>query len=105
MQRGDKVKFVVNFLNIISIVEEEGLVVAKPAELTTDAIRQDITMHTRFKLPMDYVHEELGAESENDLIDLTLCRYYVCIVQADQILIQDEYNGWYLKVDQRHLIY
>jgi hypothetical protein len=104
MQRGDTVKFVIDFLKIISIIEEEGLVVAKPLELTTDATRNSVTMHTRFKFPLDYI-KELGCNEVEDLLDLTTNRYFVSYVEGTDVLLQDEYNNHYIKAKAFQLVY
>jgi hypothetical protein len=100
---GDVVKYVINFLTVISITEEIDLVVAKPLELTVDAGIQDVTMHTRFKFPLDYI-SELEVESENDLIDLTMRRYRVCHITGQDVLLQDVENFYYLKAKMFQLV-
>jgi hypothetical protein len=104
MERGDTVKFVVDMLRIIAIVEEEALVTASPVDLTVDATRQGVTQRTRFKFPIDYL-TELGVQSENDLIELENCRYFVSSINGEDILLQDTYNHYYIKAKAFQLIY
>ena len=101
MERGDTVKFNVTHLRIISIIEEEGLVVALPIELPEEAINAGVTMETRFKFPLDYL-KECGVESESDYIEMEGW-YCVCHMDHDYVLLQDLDNHYYIKAKEFQL--
>lgn len=105
MKRGDIVKFKVDKFFVSTTVEDEGLVLLRAKHIDAEAISSNITMQTRFKLPLDYISDFLGYDDHGNVIDLSSQRFRVCIVEQNSILIQDiEYN-YYLKARESHLAY
>ena len=102
MERGDTVRFNVQYLRILSIIEEEALVTAVPIELPQEAIEAGVTMETRFKFPLDYLRDT-GVESEEEYIDLESRWFCVCHMDHDYVLLQDLDNHYYIKAKEFQL--